>query len=125
MDNNLAISALSFGFGFSGETGSKRTEISRGPSLPEILTVRHQAYVDSKTKLTGIRTAVRIDRYHTLASGVIAPLSFTCVMAGPTDTGIVSADYDAVVDRMFNLLCGTTNTNGLDLKNEIFVGKQQ
>lgn len=125
MTNDLTISALTYAFGFSESTGSKRTNVSRGANLPDILTVRRQAYVDSKTKLSGIRTAVRIERHLLLSTGIIAPLTFTSVMAGPSDTGIVSADFDAIVDQMFNLLEGTTNTNGLDLKNEIFVGQQQ
>jgi hypothetical protein len=125
MDNNLTISTLAFDFGFSESAGSKRINISRGANLPDILTIRHQPYIDSKTKLSGTRSAVRIERHLLLSTGTIAPLHCTVVVAGPADTGVTSSDYDAVVAQMVNLLHGTTNTGGLDLKNEIFVGKQQ
>jgi hypothetical protein len=127
MDNNLTIDALTFAMAFNGPTGSKRINASRGANLPDVLTVRRQPYVDSQTKLAGIRTAVVLERHLALTqnAGIIAPLRIQVVVAGPTDTGIASSDYDAVVNQMFNLLCGTTNTNGLDLKNEIFVGGQQ
>jgi hypothetical protein len=125
MNANLTISALTFTQTKSGDAGSERREVSRGVNLPEILTIKHSEYVDSATKLRGIRTLVRIDRYVAITDGRIVPVSFYCVAAVPADALITSADVVATKDRMVNLIHGATNTSGLDLGANLFVTKEQ
>jgi hypothetical protein len=123
MDNNLTISTLSFALSFTGKDGSERREVSRGVNLPEVMSVKHQPYVDSKTKVPGVRSVLRFDRYHELSSGIIAPVSAYLVVTTPGDTGIVSADVLAVIERIVNTI--QEDDTGLDLADEIFVSRQQ
>lgn len=124
MDNNLTISTLAFNLSFSEKTGSERREISRGVNLPEVMSVRHQEYTDSKTKKPGIRSSLRFERYMLSADGVtVIPVTATLTVATPTDTGIASSDVLAVVERIVNTI--QEDDTGLDLADEIFVGRQQ
>jgi hypothetical protein len=125
MNADLTISALSFKQGPNDASGSVRREVSRGVNLPEILTIRHQDYVDGSTKLPGIRSNVRLERYVETSAGLIVPVTASLTIAVPQDTGVASADVTAVTDRLVNLIHGTTNTSGLALADEIFISKEQ
>lgn len=125
MNNNLTVSSLAFNLIYSDKSGSLRREVSRGVSTPTELLIKHEPYVDSKTKVSGIRTLVRLDYYMTMTDGVIRPLSFYCVLAQPSDPLVTAAIITAVEAMMMNLLHGTTNTSGLDLEGEILSTKEQ
>jgi len=124
MNADLTISTLSFKLAFSDKiAGSERREVSRGVNLPEIMTVRHQEYTDSVTKLKGVRSVVRFDRHLALTDGRIAPVSAYLVVTTPSDPNITSADVLAVVKRVASTV--STYDTGLDLPDEIFVSKEQ
>nr|URG16469.1 MAG: coat protein [Leviviridae sp.] len=126
MDLNLTVSGLTFDHIWSDKTaGSLRRDTSRGASLPTELTIRHQDYVDSATKVAGKRTVVRFDYYMTMTDGIIRPVSFYLVGAGPTDPLVTASVTDSISAMLVNLVHGTTNTAGLDLKSAIFASRQQ
>lgn len=125
MNNNLTISTLAFNLIYSDKTGSLRREISRGASLPTELIIKHDDYIDSKTKVKGKRSLVRLDYYMTMTDGVIRPLSLYVVLAAPTDPLVTQAVITSVEAMLVNLLHGTTNTSGLDLQDEILSNKEQ
>jgi predicted membrane-bound spermidine synthase len=126
MDSNLTVNTLAFNLVYSDRVdGSLRREISRGASLPTELLIKHQNYVDSKTKVAGKRSVLRIDYYMALTGGVIAPVSMYTVLAAPTDALVTAGITNAMSAMLVNVVHGTTNTNGLDLKDEIFANKEQ
>lgn len=124
MDNNLTISTLTFNLAYSDKAaGSERRETSRGVNLPEVMTVRHQEYTDSATKLKGVRSVLRFDRHLALTDGRIAPVSAYLVVTAPSDPNVASSDVLAVVERIVNTI--QEDDTGLDLADEIFVSRQQ
>lgn len=124
MNNNLTISTLAFNLNYTdAQSGSKRTEVSRGVNLPEVMTIRHQDYVDSATKLPGTRSVLRFDRHLEMTDGRIAPVSAYLVVTAPKDANVASSDVLAVVERIVNTI--QEDDTGLDLADEIFVNKEQ
>lgn len=123
MTADLTIDTLSFKQQFSDKAGSSRREVSRGVSLPTEMRVAHSDYTDSATKLPGKRSLVRFDRYIELSTGAIAPVSAYIVVTHPNDPDVLSADILAVVGHLIQIIAsGGTN---LDLKDEVFVNKEQ
>jgi hypothetical protein len=126
MSPDITVSSLSFVQQYSDKNdGSLRREISRGASLPTEILIKHQEYVDSRTKQAGIRSLVAIDYYMTMTDGVIRPVRLQCVLARPNDPLVTQAIISAIEAMMVNLLHGTSNTSGLGLEDEIFSGRQQ
>lgn len=125
MNSNLTIDTLTFNQVYSDKSESLRREISRGVNLPTEMRVAHQEYVDSKTKVKGMRHLVRFDRFVTLSTGAIVPVSAYTVVTVPKDASVVSADVLAVVQHLNNALFASTQTSGLDLKDELFVNQEQ
>jgi hypothetical protein len=126
MTSDITVSTLAYKLIYSDKTdGSLRRETARGASLPTELSIKHSDYVDSKTKVSGKRTLVRLDHYMTMTDGVIRPVSFYCVLARPDDPLVTAAIITALEAQMVNLLHGTTNTSGLDLEGEILSNREQ
>lgn len=125
MDNNLTVSSLAFNLVYSDKTGSLRRETSRGASLPTELLIKHQEYVDSATKQPGVRTLVRLDYYMTMTDGVIRPVSLYTVLARPNDPLVTSTVLNSIEAMLVNLIHGTSNTSGLDLREEILANREQ
>jgi len=124
MTSDLTIDTLAFKLVYSDKDGSLRREISRGVNLPEELSIKHQPYTDSATKLPGTRSVVRIDRFLDVdGEGKIAPVSAYMVVTVPQQVGVVSADVLAVVQRLITVL--QEDDSGLDLMDEIFVSREQ
>lgn len=124
MNADLTISTLAYKLAFSDKAnGSERREISRGVNLPEVMTIKHQAYTDSSTKLVGRRSVLRFDRHIALTDGRIVPVSAYLVVAVPSDPNIGSSDVLAVVERIVNTI--QEDDTGLDLADEIFVTGEQ
>lgn len=125
MDQNLTVSTLTFTGIYSDlDVGSLRREISRGVNLPEEMTIKHQSYTDSKTKVKGTRSVLRFDRYVASAlNGTPIPVSAYLVVTTPEDTGVTSADVQAVVERIVHTI--QEDDSGLNLADAIFVSRQQ
>lgn len=125
MNSDITVSGLAYKLIYSDKTGSLRRETSRGASLPTELLIKHEDYVDSKTKVSGKRSLVRFDHYMTMTDGVIRPVSLYSVLAAPGDPLVTAAVVTAVEAQLVNLLHGTSNTSGLDLEGEILSNKEQ
>jgi hypothetical protein len=125
MDANLTISGLAFNLIYSDQGGSLRRETSRGATLPTELLIKHQDYVDSKTKVAGRRTLVRLDYHMLMTDGVIRPVSYYAVLARPNDVLVTSTITNAIEAMLTNLMHSSTNTSGLDLKDEILANGEQ
>jgi hypothetical protein len=123
MNAALTLSSLTFNLSKSGDAGSERREVSRGVNLPEILSIKHREYVDSRTKIPGIESLVKIDRYVALTSGQIVPVTASLVVRVPSDALVTSADTLASVERIAQLI--QEDDSGLDLADEIFINKEQ
>jgi len=125
MDNNLTVSSLTFSLIYSDKTGSLRRETSRGATLPTEILIKHQEYVDSSTKQPGVRTLVRVDYHMTMTDGIIRPVSLYVVLSRPNDPLVTSAIITSIEAMLVNLLHGTSNTSGLDLREEILANREQ
>jgi hypothetical protein len=79
-------------------------------------------YVDSATKLPGVRSNVRLDRYIAGTSGII-PVTASLTVAVPSDALVTSADVLAAVERIAQII--QEDDSGLDLADEIFINKEQ
>lgn len=123
MNADLTISTLAFKLAFSDKTGSERRETSRGVNLPEVMSIKSQPYTDSATKVSGIRTVLRFDRYVEGTDGKPVAVTGYYVSAVPSDPAITSADVLAVIARINGVLDATSPN--LDLGEEIFVNKEQ
>lgn len=124
MTNDLTINTRSFVMNYSDKTGSKRTCISRGATLPDVLMIRHQDYVDSATKLPGKRTMVKIERYIEGQDGVIKPVSFHLVGARPNDSAVTVEELEAALADLVALFTAVAD-GGLDLGANIFGSLEQ
>lgn len=62
MDQNLTFNAIVLKKSYDVEGKSFRQSTARGANTPDRLTVQHQEYVDSKTKVPGWRYTFRFDR---------------------------------------------------------------
>lgn len=125
MNATLTLNALTFSLAKSGDSGSERREVSRGVNLPEILSIRHSEYIDGSTKIPGVRSNVKLERFVAMSDGRIVPVVASLTIAVPSDVNVGSADVTGVCDRIVNLIHGTTNTSGLALNSAIFVTKEQ
>lgn len=124
MTDTLTISGLTFNLSSSDSVkGSQRREVSRGVNLPEVLTIKHQPYVDSATKKAGVRSVIRLDRYVTGSDGY--PIAPEChlVIGVPSDALITSADVLACIARLVNMF--QIGNGGLDLGTEIAITRGQ
>lgn len=125
MNSNITVSGLAYNLVYSDKSGSLRREISRGANLPTELLIKHQDYVDSTSKMPGIRTLVRFDHYMTMTDGNIRPQSLYLIRATEVDPLVTAAIIESLEAQMVNLLHSTTNTSGLDLVTEILANREQ
>jgi len=125
MNNDLTLptGTEAFTLAYSDQSGSKRTSVARGASLPTILTIKHQPYVDTITKRAGTRSVARFDRHMAMADGKIVPVSAYLVVAAPTDTTVDSTNLLAVIGNIVDLI--QEDDSGLNLMSNIFVNKEQ
>lgn len=124
MNADLTIDTLAFKTQYNDASGSLRTEISRGVNLPEKLFIRNRDTVQSSSKKPAHETSVKFERHLAMTDGSIAPVEITCTVRYPIDTAVTNADVLAVVQRTTSLLSDEA-TSGLDLKEEVFVNREQ
>jgi hypothetical protein len=125
MNADITVSTLSFKTIYSDQSGSLRRETSRGASLPTEILIKHQDYIDSRTKVPGKSTLVAVDYYMTMTDGVIRPVRLQTVLRRPEDPLVTQAIISSIEAMLVNLLHGTTNTNGLGLEDEILSNREQ
>lgn len=102
MNADLTFNSIPFKKSFDEKDGSERRSTLRGINTPDVLTIKSEQYVDSKTKVPGVRYLYRIDRT-TIDSNL---RSITTAMYGviqvpstalPADVTDVTATFKAVV----------------------------
>jgi hypothetical protein len=60
-----------------------------------------------------------------MTDGVIRPVSYYAVLARPNDVLVTSTITNAIEAMLTNLMHSSTNTSGLDLKDEILANGEQ
>lgn len=123
MNNNLTISGRVFNLAFADKTGSERRNSSRGPSLPDVMTVKHQI-VKEADGVTRTRSLLKFDRYVTLSTGEIRPVTGQMQVIAPVDAHVTLADIMAVVNDTLNVTNNNPAVTGLDLAAAVFSNKE-
>lgn len=109
---------------FSDKTeGSLYRNTEAGLNLPVDITVKHQRYVDSKTKRPGRRTVVRIDKMIEMSDGTIAPVSAFIVAMIPEDVNVTTSVVNDVLDISNNLHSGHTGFD--NIRDSVFLNGGQ
>lgn len=62
MNADLTINSIVFAKSFDEKDGSERRSSTRGVNTPDILTIKRQDAIDSKTKLAQKRYLIRVDK---------------------------------------------------------------
>jgi hypothetical protein len=101
MDADLTLNSIVFKKSFDEKDGSERRSIARGVNTPDVMTIKHQDYVDSKTKVPGRRHLVRVDREDVDTAGTKYVSSCYLVLNVPsienqTDLDVLVATFKAV-----------------------------
>jgi len=95
MNADLTFNTIVFKKSFDTEDGSERRSTTRGINTPDLLVIRSQDYVDSKTKVSGRRYTARVDRTTIDANLAAITTSMYLVIAIPSTAQ--QADVDNVV----------------------------
>lgn len=93
MDADLTFNSIPFAKSFDEKDGSVRKSTARGINTPDVMIIKTQDYVDSKTKVPGRRYTLRIDRVDIDGSQRSITTSMYFVIAVPE-----SASSAAVTD---------------------------
>lgn len=108
MDANPVINTITFTKTFDEKDGSERRSSARGVNTPDLMVIKHQNYVDSQTKVPGIRHVVRIDRVSQTTEGKKYNTSCYAVLMVPEVAS--QTDIDTVVTT-FRAAIASTNPN--------------
>lgn len=84
MNADLTFNTIVFKKSFDEKDGSERQSTARAINTPDKMIIKSQQYVDSSTKVPGIRHTARIDRHDVDANGVTYVTSFYFVAAIPS-----------------------------------------
>lgn len=110
--SDLTYNSIVFAKQYDTEELSLRRSVARGVNLPDNLWIKQQTYTDSKTKLSGTRTNLRVERAQVDANlNQILP-SIYCVVEVPSTTA--QADIDSLV-ASFRALIADVTANTLTL----------
>lgn len=123
MNSNLTISGRVFTLAYADKTGSERRNSARGPSLPDVMTVKHQT-VKEADGVTRTRSLLRFDRYVTLSTGEIRPVTGQMQVIAPVDANVTLTDIMAVVNDSLNVTNNNPAVTGLDLAAAVFSNKE-
>jgi hypothetical protein len=112
MDANLTFNSVVFKESYKDASGSLRRSTARDVNTPDDLIIKTQSYVDSNTKVSGVRRLIRIDRHDVDANGQKYVTSAQLVLAVPaiensTDLATLVATLKAAVanaDLIANVL---------------------
>lgn len=108
MNADLTINTIVFAKSFDEKDGSERRSTARGINTADLLTIKRQDAVDSKTKIANKRYLVRIDRETIDANlrKIITSAYFVVVVP----VTAVQADVDNVI-ATFRALVASTSPN--------------
>jgi hypothetical protein len=116
MNADLTFNSVVFAKSWDKENESLRVSKARGINTPDNLIVKSQDYVDSKTKVSGKRYTIRIDREDLDPNSQKIVSSAYLVIAVPSTVtqaqlDVVVATFKAAVanaDLIANVLAGQT-----------------
>lgn len=95
MDADQTYNSVVFKKTFDSKEESQRQSTTRGVTTPDVMTIRSQDYIDSKTKVSGRRFTCRIDRHDIDANNAPIISSAYFVIAVPST--VVQANLDVLV----------------------------
>jgi hypothetical protein len=104
-------------------TGSLFRNIDSGLNTPREVSVRHQDYVDSRTKKPGRRSVIRKDVHVELSDGSIAPVSVMIIAMVPKDVNVVADNVTDALSIARNMHSG--HDGYTDIGMTIFVNGEQ
>lgn len=96
MNADLTFNSVAFKKSFDEKDGSERRSTTRGINTPDVMVIKSQDYVDSKTKVSGQRFTIRFDRYDLDAENQQIITSAYLVIAVPST--VTQTQLDTVVD---------------------------
>lgn len=129
MNNNLTLKTKSVNLIYSDKDGSLRraapTDIVSVGQLS--LSIAHQDYVDSKTKVPGTRSVMRFQQDASNVTTGQSLIAFAQLTVGrPTDATITDGDILALVDCIRQMLATTSaDAAALDLASAFAVTGEQ
>jgi len=102
MNADQTYNSIVFVKNFDTDGLSKRSSVARGVSTPDVMTIRSEDYVDSKTKVPGRRHNVRLGRFELDANNVLVEQSIAFTIQTPqtaTSAGVTAqlATFRAMV----------------------------
>lgn len=102
MNDDQTYNSVAFKLNFKDEARSKRSSTARGITIPDVVTVSSQDYVDAATKVAGRRHNVRVSSYELDTNGVLIEdvLATTIQIPGTATTGQITtllATYRALI----------------------------
>lgn len=107
MNADLTFNSVVFKNSNDGQfDGSYRQSIARALNEPDILTIRSQAYVDSKTKVPGVAHNIRLERIDLDAN--LVPISQSIGTTIRVPQTAVQADIDVLVATFKALVADAT-----------------
>lgn len=106
MNADLTINTIVFAKSFDEKDGSERRSTARGINTADLLTIKRQDAVDSKTKVANKRYLARIDRETIDANLQKIVTSAYIVIVVPATA--VQADVDNIVATLRALVASTS-----------------
>lgn len=111
---------------FSDAEGSERRVSGTAPGTPIVMSIKKQPYVDTKTKVSGKRTVLRIDKHVAVETGgAISPISAYLVVAVPNGAAVATNDVLNVVQDIVRVVGNQAIGDQLGLAQAIFVTGEQ
>lgn len=125
MNQNLVIGTVQLDLVASDlDAGSLRRDISRGASLPEVLTIKHQTIKDSASKRLVNRSVMKIERTIAVEGG-LAVIPVHMVVSYPLDTVIPTVEIETAVSHLISLVSPVAPTAGQGLSGDAFIKRLQ
>jgi hypothetical protein len=95
MNADLTFNSVVLKKSYDTQNESLRQSTARALNTPDQLIIRSQPYVDSKTKVSGNRYTIRVDRHDIDANSTKIISSAYCVFAVPET--VTQAQFDVLV----------------------------
>lgn len=123
MNSDLTISGRVFNLAYADKNGSERRNQARGPSIPDVMIVKHQQLAGADGIVRN-RSLLKFDRYVTLSTGVITPVTAQMQVIAPVDSNVTWTDINAAMNDVLNVTNNNPAVNGLDKGQAVFSNKE-
>jgi hypothetical protein len=107
MNADLTFNTIVFKKSFDEKGGSERRSVARSINTPDLLIIKTQEYVDSKTKVSGTRYTGRVDRIdidanlQEINTSMYFVIAVPKTAAGASVTDVVTTFKAVVADANF------------------------